>query len=69
MRFLFVFLFLVYGYCHSQTLENIAFDQASIPSSPAFVLLDNAPSVIERPDTPKAFGVQLLQDFEDGFVR
>lgn len=38
----------------------------SIPNSPAFVLLDEAPSLIERPGTPKALGAELLQSFEGG---
>lgn len=46
----------------------IHFDKASIPNAPAFVLLDKAPTLIERPDSPKAFGIQLLQDFEDGVL-
>ena len=40
-------------------LENLA-----LPNSPAFVLLDEAPSVIERPATPKAFAIELLQNFD-----
>lgn len=43
----------------SVPLENLA-----LPNSPAFVLLDEAPSIIERPATPKAFAVELLQNFD-----
>lgn len=38
----------------------------SIPNSPAFVILDEAPSLIERSGTPKALGAELLQSFDGG---
>jgi hypothetical protein len=57
------------GSLHAQDSDtSISFDNGSIPNAPAFILLDKAPTLIERPDTAKAFGVQLLQDFEDGIL-
>ncbi len=36
-----------------------------IPTSPAFMLLDKAPSVIERPNTGRAFAVSVLNSFSE----
>ena len=39
-----------------------------IPSAPGFILADKAPASIEKPTTPKAFGVSLLNLWEGGAV-
>ena len=36
-----------------------------IPTSPGFILLDQAPSSIERPNSPKAFAVSALNSFTE----
>lgn len=42
------------------TTDNITFRSLETPSSPGFILLDKAPSSIERPTTPQGFGVSVL---------
>jgi len=46
------------------TTDNINFQNLETPSSPGFILLDQAPSSIERPTTPQGFGVSLLGFFQ-----
>ncbi|NIJ52341.1 hypothetical protein FHS68_001497 [Dyadobacter arcticus] len=36
-----------------------------IPTSPAFVLMDQAPTIISRPANPKAFAVSILNSVEE----
>jgi hypothetical protein len=40
--------------------QEISLSQLSMPSSPGWVLADKAPGSIEKPTTPRAFGVSLL---------
>ena len=40
--------------------QDISISQLSMPSSPGWVLADKAPASIEKPTTPRAFGVSLL---------
>ncbi|MBL0183755.1 MAG: hypothetical protein IPP96_16300 [Chitinophagaceae bacterium] len=54
---------------HSIYAQNeIKISELSIPTSPGFVLADKAPASIEKPTTPKAFGVSLLNLREGGAV-
>ncbi len=39
------------------------------PTAPGFVLLDKAPSLVEKPSDPKAFGVDILNLFEGGAIQ
>ena len=39
-----------------------------IPSAPGLILADKAPASVEKPTTPKAFGVSLLNLWEGGAV-
>lgn len=48
--------------------EEIKISELSIPTSPGFVLADKAPASIEKPTSPKAFGVSLLNLREGGAV-
>lgn len=41
-------------------LDSISFEQLQTPTSPGFILLDKAPSSIERPTTPQGFGISVL---------
>jgi len=47
---------------------EIKISELYIPNSPGFVLADKAPSSVEKPSTPKAFGVSLLNLREGGAV-
>ena len=42
--------------------KEVSIFDLEIPNNPAFILLDNAPSVIERPNSSKAIGTTLLQN-------
>lgn len=42
------------------TTDKITFQSLETPSSPGFILLDKAPSSIERPTTPQGFGINVL---------
>jgi hypothetical protein len=44
----------------AQSAKKVAIDDLSAPQSPAFVLLGVAPTSIERPGTPKALGLNVL---------
>lgn len=48
--------------------ENLNISDLFIPSAPGFVLADKAPSSIEKPTTPKTFGVSLLNLWQGGAV-
>jgi hypothetical protein len=47
----------------AQTTEKEA-DNKSVPQSSAFKLVDISPTLIETPTTPKAFGLGILQRFD-----
>jgi len=42
------------------TTDKITYQSLETPSSPGFILLDKAPSSIERPTTPQGFSVNVL---------
>jgi hypothetical protein len=44
----------------AQSDKKVVIDDLSAPQSPAFILLGVAPTSVERPDTPKAFGLNFL---------
>lgn len=52
--------------CFSQT--DIKLSDLYVPTSPGFVLADKAPSSVEKPSTPKAFGISLLNLYQGGAV-
>lgn len=45
--------------------DTLSFDGLEIPNSPAFILLDQTPSVIERPASSKAFVLSILNSFQN----
>ena len=49
--------------------KEVSVFDLDMPNNPAFILLDNAPSVIQRPNSSKAIGTTLLQDIaSDGVL-
>lgn len=60
----FFFLFTTSILFAQNTTNDIKFQNLETPSSPGFILLDNAPSSIERPTTPQGFGVSVLGFFQ-----
>lgn len=47
--------------------KEISFDNLEVPNTPAFILLDEAPTSVQRPNSTRAFALDLLQDVtEDG---
>jgi len=53
---------------NTNPLNNVDVSNMTIPSSPGFVLLDKAPSSIDKPQNPKAFGISLLNLWQGGAV-
>lgn len=59
------FILFTTNYLFAQnTINEIKFQNLETPSSPGLILLDNAPSSIERPTTPQGFGVSVLGFFQ-----
>src|SRR5215210_5367154 len=50
----------------AQSDKKVAIDDLSAPQSPAFILLGVAPTSVERPDTPKALGLNFLDKVATG---
>ena len=49
--------------------KEISFDNLEVPNTPAFILQDEAPTSIQRPNSTRAFALDLLQDVtEDGVL-
>ena len=48
------------GVAFAQAGANVTIDDLSAPHSPAFVLLGVSPTNVERPETPKAFALNLI---------
>jgi hypothetical protein len=46
------------------SIDKVNFQSLETPSSPGFILLDKAPSSIERPTTPQGFGINVLGLFQ-----
>ncbi len=71
-RVIVISLLLFYGFAVSQTDNTIINFEAinlEIPNAPAFVLLDAAPSTIQRPNSSRALGISILQDIAtDGIL-
>ena len=56
-------------FCWSQESNKISFDNLEVPNTPAFILLDEAPTTIQRPNSTRAFALDLLQDVtSNGFL-
>ncbi len=49
----------------SQGDNSISLDNLEVPNTPAFILLDEAPTTIQRPNSTRAFAIDLLQDISD----
>lgn len=50
---------------YSQSVDgNVTIDQLAVPNSPAFILLDAAPSNVVTPNTPKEFALGAIQNFD-----
>src|SRR5687767_1712300 len=56
--FVILFFFMLAGW--TANAQEISLSQLTMPSSPGWVLADKAPASIEKPTTPRAFRVSLL---------
>jgi len=67
MKKLFITIGLVLLIFNSPTYaqKEVALEDLQIPSSPAFILLDVAPTSIERPTTTKAFSTSILNSIKE----
>ncbi|PJJ08786.1 hypothetical protein CLU83_2087 [Flavobacterium sp. 1] len=54
------------GYTATCQTQPPKLDELNIPSSPAFVMLDESPANIEKPTNPKAFAISLLNVGKNG---
>ncbi|MFL5773152.1 MAG: hypothetical protein ACJ75F_08340 [Flavisolibacter sp.] len=62
--FIFIFFFIICAEAsHAQQLN---LKDLNVPNSPAFILLDKAPAVIERPGTTKAFTASIVSLVTEG---
>ncbi|MEJ0102765.1 MAG: hypothetical protein WDO19_09510 [Bacteroidota bacterium] len=64
----FVWLFCINGYSQENPVDNITLNDLYIPDVPGFVLSDKAPSSVDKPVTPRAFGISLLNLWQGGAV-
>jgi len=63
-----IILFTLFGInlSFAQELDTtLTLTDMEIPISPAFILMDQAPSSIERPNNPRAFGISILNSFTE----
>ncbi len=49
-------------------VDNISLNDLYIPDVPGFVLSDKAPSAVDKPVTPRAFGISLLNLWQGGAI-
>ena len=49
-----------------ETDNSVKLKELAVPNSPAFMILDVAPTLIESPSTPKEFTLAALQSFAEG---
>ena len=69
MKKLFLFAFIILSnHIYAQT-PKVDVSDLYTPSSPGFVLMDKAPSSVDKPTTPKAFGASLLNLAQGGAVQ
>lgn len=54
------------AFCIAQ--ENITIDELRTPSAPGFILLDEAPSSVDKPTTPQQFSASLLSLGKGGSI-
>src|SRR5882757_6482927 len=65
---LFAFCFVIKSYAQSKPVDNITLNDLYIPDAPGFILSDKAPSSVEKPVTPRAFGISLLNLWQGGAI-
>lgn len=56
---------LIFPGLKAQNSDSLSIKDLEIPASPAFILLDQSPSIIERPNTSKAFVLSILNPLTD----
>ncbi|MCT8339223.1 hypothetical protein MG296_04090 [Flavobacteriaceae bacterium TK19130] len=62
MRYFIVIFLSTFTFTTAQT--EFSLEDFEMPESPAFVLLDEAPSIITRPNSSQALALHILQNFE-----
>src|SRR4051812_40022897 len=48
-----------------QVSDSLELKDLEVPNSPGFILLDKSPTIIERPNSTRAFMVSALNSFTD----
>ncbi len=50
-----------------QSKENITLKDLEVPEAPAMTLLDEAPSIVNRPNSPRAFVLSVINSFQGDY--
>lgn len=61
-----LFLLTIPVYTQEQLDTTVYIDGLKTPSSPAFTILGISPTAIERPQTPKAFALSIVENVQEG---
>jgi hypothetical protein len=64
-QYILITIFLAVNLAWAQEDNTISFDNLEVPNTSAFILLDEAPTSIQRPNSTRAFAIDLLQDVAD----
>ncbi len=66
-KFIVVFVFCLFNLSLAlcQSNDTLTLKDLEIPNSPGFILLDKAPSAIERPNSSKAFTLSVINSFKE----
>ncbi|SOD80956.1 hypothetical protein [Spirosoma fluviale] len=69
--FITLIIFFCVNLCFAQDKDSLTLKDLEIPNSPGFILLDQAPTSIERPNSVKAFTVGAFNSFgeSNGFPK
>ncbi|MGB4846187.1 MAG: hypothetical protein WBP16_17090 [Ferruginibacter sp.] len=70
LKILLVIIFLGFQLYAQEVNNNVTLKDLAVPNSPAFIVADITPSLIQTPNTPKAFVFGLAQSYQqssDGF--
>lgn len=52
---------------YGQFKENITLKDLEVPEAPAMTLLDEAPSIVNRPNSPRAFVLSVINSFQGDY--
>ncbi len=65
VSYILIFILFMYSKSYSENPNEISLDNLQIPNSPAFILLDVAPTSIDRPTSSKAFAASIINSVRE----